>query len=387
MKKLTAGIFSVLVGLVASNAADAAVASKGYVDKVAGANTTAISELSETVTANKTAAESALSTYSETTNKAISDMDTAYKAADQGLQSQIDTKQVALKVATDSPLKLDDQGNLSLEGIASDTELANLTQTVEGHTTTLTTLTGDANVDGSIAKQIANAVTALEAKDTDLNNAISANTAKFGEYTNTTDMNSAIATAKSEAVEAAKTETTTQVNALANGAVAENTAAISAINNAETGILKQAKDYADGVSANVTTLSDKVTENTNAITTLNANAQTAGSVDYKIAQLSADGGAIKAAATAAAAAQTTADGAVEVNTAQQTAIDANTANFANYTKTADLGMMALANVPETCSNPANYCVLTYNNTGFYWEVIERVDGESLPGGGTYSTQP
>ncbi|MBQ2845421.1 MAG: hypothetical protein IJE79_05380 [Alphaproteobacteria bacterium] len=36
MKKLTAGIFTVLMGLVSVNAADAAVASKGYVDKLTG---------------------------------------------------------------------------------------------------------------------------------------------------------------------------------------------------------------------------------------------------------------------------------------------------------------------------------------------------------------
>ena len=38
----------------------------------------------------------------------------------------------------------------------------------------------------------------------------------------------------------------TKVNELANGQVKTNKEAIEAINNAETGILKQAKDYADG---------------------------------------------------------------------------------------------------------------------------------------------
>ena len=38
MKKLTAGIFTVLMGLVSVNAADAAVASKGYVDQFVGEN-------------------------------------------------------------------------------------------------------------------------------------------------------------------------------------------------------------------------------------------------------------------------------------------------------------------------------------------------------------
>ena len=48
-------------------------------------------------------------------------------------------------------------------------------------------------------------------------------------YAKDTDVESAIATAKSEAIGAAKTETTTQVNALANGAVKTNTDAISAL--------------------------------------------------------------------------------------------------------------------------------------------------------------
>ena len=45
MKKLTAGIFTVLMGLVSVNAADAAVASKGYVDKEVATAKTNASEL------------------------------------------------------------------------------------------------------------------------------------------------------------------------------------------------------------------------------------------------------------------------------------------------------------------------------------------------------
>lgn len=57
-----------------------------------------------------------------------------------------------------------------------------------------------------------------------------------------------------------------KVNTLANGAVADNTAAIAAINNVETGILKQAKDYVD---TEVKELADgQVATNTAAITAL-----------------------------------------------------------------------------------------------------------------------
>ena len=47
-----------------------------------------------------------------------------------------------------------------------------------------------------------------------------------------------------------------KVKELADGAVADNTAAIEAINNETTGILKQAKDYADGKDAAIKAAKD-----------------------------------------------------------------------------------------------------------------------------------
>ena len=55
-----------------------------------------------------------------------------------------------------------------------------------------------------------------------------------------------VATAKQEAIDAAKTETESQVKALAEGAVADNAAAIEAINDETNGILATAKSYVDG---------------------------------------------------------------------------------------------------------------------------------------------
>lgn len=55
----------------------------------------------------------------------------------------------------------------------------------------------------------------------------------------------AAATAKSEAIAAAATDAAAKVKELADGAVADNTAAIAAINNGTTGILAEAKAYAD----------------------------------------------------------------------------------------------------------------------------------------------
>ncbi len=89
MKKLTAGIFTVLMGLCATNAADAAVASKGYVDEVAGANTTLITNLTQTVETNATTAANATKVVADdlagykTTNDAA--VEAAQAQADKGV--------------------------------------------------------------------------------------------------------------------------------------------------------------------------------------------------------------------------------------------------------------------------------------------------------------
>jgi hypothetical protein len=61
--------------------------------------------------------------------------------------------------------------------------------------------------------------------------------------------NAAAATAKSEAIAAAATDAAAKVKELADGAVADNTAAIAAIKDGSTGILAEAKAYADQAEA------------------------------------------------------------------------------------------------------------------------------------------
>ena len=114
------------------------------------------------------------------------------------------------------------------------------------------------------------------------------------------DENTAGSVAK--ALKDAKTFTTNEINTLVGptGQVGKNTAAIAILRGAETvegsvaKALKDAKAYADGKKKEATDYTDskisdlvskgQVKTNTNAIATLNAGAQTAGSVDYKIAQ-------------------------------------------------------------------------------------------------------
>ncbi len=67
MKKLTAGIFSVLMGLVSVNAAEAAVASKGYVDaKIGNTDGKTVVEMINSVSTD-------LAAYETETDKAIED--------------------------------------------------------------------------------------------------------------------------------------------------------------------------------------------------------------------------------------------------------------------------------------------------------------------------
>lgn len=124
---------------------------------------------------------------------------------------------------------------------------------------------------------------ASDAKLTELSNKVTANTNSI-ETINTSlaeggSVSNAIADAKKAGTDAA-----TAVSTLENGKVKANTEAIAAINNADTGILKQAKDYADGkdtaiaaakkagddAAAAVTTLKNgEVKANADAITAIN----------------------------------------------------------------------------------------------------------------------
>ena len=124
---------------------------------------------------------------------------------------------------------------------------------------------------------------ASDAKLTELSNKVTANTNSI-ETINTSlaeggSVSNAIADAKKAGTDAAKA-----VSDLENGKVKANTEAIAAINNADTGILKQAKNYADGkdaaiaaakkagddAAAAVTALkNNQVKNNTDAITAIN----------------------------------------------------------------------------------------------------------------------
>jgi hypothetical protein len=127
-------------------------------------------------------------------------------------------------------------------GIATDealTTLAGRVTTAENDIDALETLVGST----AVATQIQNAITAL-----DLGNTYAAKSHTHA-MTEVTGLADAIADAKKAGTDA---NTALEAYKVTNdAAVKANSDAIAAINNAETGILKQAKDYADGKDASI----------------------------------------------------------------------------------------------------------------------------------------
>lgn len=196
MKKLTAGIFTVMLGLCATSGAEAAVASKGYVDTKVGANAQSITTLTQTVETNATTAANATAAVA----KDLADYETANDARVLAVEGEVDSLQTAVGDAESGLVK--DVANLS-------------------------TLVGDK----SVSEQIADAVTG--------------GTLDLTDYAKVADLN------------------------VTNQNVTANTDAISAINNADTGILAEAKKYADENDADTiyddTTVKADIAKNAEAI--------------------------------------------------------------------------------------------------------------------------
>ena len=270
MKKLTAGIFTVMLGLCATSGADAAVASKGYVDTKVGVNTQSITELTGDVT------------------------DLQTQVGTGTVDSRIETaKQAAIDVAAaDATTK----ANKALEDAKADAE-----KYIDE--TELTTSQSAQNT------AIETAYKAADKVITDSIGTVPADKTVVG----------MIAEAQAEA-----TYDDTEVR----GLVSANTNAISAINDAETGILAVAKKYADDNDAdtiyNDTEVRGLITANTNAIETLNGGEDVTGSVAKSIA-----------------------DAFTEANLSQYATKEGLTGALADYTKTEALKALAFKDTVGT----------------------------------------
>jgi len=330
MKKLTAGILTVMLGIVAANSADASIASKGYVD--AQVKTSVSNTAFETFKTENTAAiadakaagtdaSAALDAYKTT----ASDTFATKTALSDGLAG----KQNTLKAGTNIEIKED--GTIGTVGIVTTEGLEVLETTVAGHTTALGTLNGGADTTGSVANSIANAL-----KD----------------YTTTANMNTALD---------AKADKTTVAEDLAKKQ--DKLTAGTNITIGTDGTISSTYAYDDsGVKAdiakNATAISDMDTAYKAADTALKGRVDTIEKSDVMTS------GATKAKIDAIA---TNTAGV----TANKTAVEAVAKDLAdNYTKTADLGTLAKA-APGECSNPTKKCALVFDGTNYAWEVIER----------------
>ena len=339
MKKLTAGIFTVLMGLVSVNAADAAVASKGYVDNkfftkqaqtehvaaqkaIDDAQDVNINQNAADIATNAGAIASNAGKIGDATFTGATALDVAVKNVAGG-NLQLGRDAVDSTIIKDGEVKTDDIANSAVteakiaddavttgkiknlnvttakiadKAVTADKLSDELSATISGKANSATTLSGYGITDAYTKTEADTKFIdteeikgyATDAELADVSGVANANkgaiTVLNGDVSVEGSVKKQIKDTSDATLEAAKDYTDT----LANGAVATNTAAIAAINNDATGILKQAKDYTDG-------------------------------------------------------------------------------------KIEDLDLEAISRVPAECGTAGNYCVLTTNGTKFVWEVIVRDD--------------
>lgn len=363
MKKLTAGIFTVLIGLCAANSADAAIASKAWVEQYAVSGDTYTTDKgtleSSIATAKKAGddAAAALETYKGTNDAAVQANTNAISAINNGTtgilkQAKDYTDALAngaVATNTSSIATINEQ----LKSVASTKGLEALTSTVEGHTTAINTLNGTG--EGSVSKSIADAVTALK------NGEIKDNADAIGALeglVGSTSVDSQIDTK----IDALNLETTYQtIASMATSETGDNTKYPS-------------------VGYMLDTINDTKTETGGAIAAANSKIT---ALENSLKEGGDTQKAIAAAQAAADAAQGDADAnkaAISEEVTRAKAAEAANAAAAADAKSAADAAQATANaaIPKPtgeCLDTKNKCVLTFNGTVYTWEVIERATDE------------
>ena len=389
MKKLTAGIFTVLLGVVAANSADAALTSQKYVDAKVKVNADAIAGLTTTVGTKADA-----STVTELSGKVTANTEAIAKKADQtAMETALAGKQQKLnstnfkKDGTGnviSGVTVDESGNVTFatSNVATTEGLDNLKTTVDEHTTALGTLNGTAETTGSVANKI---VTAISEEKTRADGAYDAKGAAGTAETN----------AKTYADGLAKNYATAE-----QGKTADDTAA--AVNNATTGLATKAsttyvneelakKQNTLKEGANITISEDGTIAATyeyddsalaGRVTTLEGTGVTKEKIDAiatnteniakkQDALTETQLNAVNSGITAAKV--TTYDGYAEKITAAKDQADKGVADAAAAKTVAD---KAIPKPTADCTTLGAKCVLTVGNSGYAWESVERATGET-----------
>ena len=448
MKKLTAGIFATLLAVVSTGAANAEIASKGYVDDQVGTVSTQVGSLSTTVGQHTTqiagkadkattlagygitdgatktelteglatkASQSDVTALTGRVTTAEGEIDalqaptaqvaegvtgpvsggTVYDAIEGvtgnvgSVTGRVDTLEGEMDTAQSdiSELQTDKQdknmGSGAANHIVTTDGTGNITSSATIEATKVTGLadvaTSGAYSDlsgtpslGTLASK--STITSADITDgtiaeADLNTTINASLDKADSALQKATADAAYAVKSTETV--ASTASTNAQQALTDiGTKSELTTTnkdnlVGAINELDAAMDDMAtSDTIEGIQTDLTELEGKVDTNTTNIGTNTTHIGTVGSLSTNAkGDLVSAVNEVKAQAdkgvSDAAAAQSTAD------TAKSTADSALTKANA-----------AIPAPDGECAKPANKCVLTYNNTVYAWEVIERGTSES-----------
>ncbi len=373
MKKLTAGIFTVLVSLVSANSANAAIATQGYVDQEVGKVSGTVSTLTQTVADNKTAAENDATTKA---NKALADAKeyvegqlgaltdgkisetqdrvTANEQAIEGLLDSVEAMGEAYKAA-DTTL----QGNIdNLSGTVSAMDAAYKLADTNLENSLKTYADGKASAAQSAAEATASADATAKANKAleDAKKYADEEDKKIEDTIGTVETGKTVVGMIAEAKTAASTGASEALEAYKATNDVAVAAAQSAANTAQSEV-----DALETVVANNKSATDTAIET---ITKEN------GTIDTKVA---ASAAATKSAYEAAdSSLKTELEGKI---TAASTAASTAESNAKKYTddEIAALNLNDLSRVPAECAEASKWCVLTSNGTNYYWEVIVRGD--------------
>lgn len=410
MKKLTAGIFSVLMGLVSVNAAEAAVASKGYVDAKIGdvEEGKTVVEMINSVSSGSTQVTDALAGRVTDVEGAIETLNGA--ATEEGSVA----KQIADAISGVTANETADAGSF----------ISSVTQT-DGKVTIGTTPFKDQIVEGETSVNAPTAVAVKTYVDAQVSSVSTISGARLDEVEqdvvdlttvvsqNKTAADTGIQEAKDAAASAladAQADATAKANAAQ--AAAEATAAADATAKADAAQAAAEATAADALGAAKTELEGKIQAAQSAATYDDTQvkadiAANAGDISTIKGEQTAQNSAIAALQESLAAGGATADAIAE---AKKAGTDANsaleaykttndaaiadeiaarkqgdldaiaTAGTNADTKISNLNLEALSRVPVDCQDPDAFCVLTAKGGMFYWEAIERAAGEAQPTG-------
>ena len=357
MKKLTAGIFATLLAVVSVGVAHAEIASKGYVDQQVGtkADAATVSSLQGTVS---------------------------------GHTSQIDTINDTIGGYGNIVTHNASEFATSAQGAKADTavqpaDITNVERTTN-KTTTLSAESTDAQYPS--AKAVYDTIQA-ETSDIASSGDLSALTTRVGTletasktHATKTELTDGLAekldTATAATTYATKTElagkqntiTGVQLEALNSGITADKVEAYDGYATQISGKLdtatadgKYAVKSTEDVASTASTKADTALTNIGTLTNLTTDAKTntVAAINEVATEAAAAASAASAADTKAGQAQTAAGAAQEAAEAAQATADG-----------------AIPAPDGECAKPANKCVLTYNNTVYAWEVIERGTSES-----------